>query len=118
MCRESPQDSLASNPTREAGSASDPPDTVSGEMPSADSRWRRCGRWLIETAPAAALVFAVRGYQVLLGPFLGGHCRFQPTCSHYFIGAVRKYGPWRGAWKGTLRVFRCHPFRPGGYDPP
>lgn len=82
------------------------------------SVWSRCGRWLIEDGPAAALVLAVRGYQVILGPFLGGHCRFQPTCSHYFIGAVKKHGPWRGAWRGTLRVLRCHPFHRGGYDPP
>jgi putative membrane protein insertion efficiency factor len=90
-----------------------------GPAPSANSSLRRrWGRWLIDAGPAAVLVFAVRGYQVILGPFLGGHCRFQPSCSHYFIGAVKKHGPWRGAWRGTLRVLRCHPFHPGGYDPP
>ncbi|MFM7070370.1 MAG: membrane protein insertion efficiency factor YidD [Planctomycetota bacterium] len=85
------------------------------EIGSRSSGWRG---WLWGEVPSAILVFAVRGYQVLLGPFLGGHCRFQPTCSHYFIGAVKKHGPWRGAWRGVLRVLRCHPFRPGGYDPP
>jgi putative membrane protein insertion efficiency factor len=87
-------------------------------QPEIDSRSSGLWGWLLGEVPSAILVFAVRGYQVLLGPFLGGHCRFQPTCSHYFIGAVKKHGPWRGAWRGTLRVLRCHPFRPGGYDPP
>lgn len=79
-------------------------------------------RWLANAlfvrVPSWFLITGVRGYQIILGPFLGGHCRFIPSCSNYFIQAVRKHGPWKGAWKGTLRVFRCHPFNPGGYDPP
>lgn len=67
---------------------------------------------------AELLILMVRMYQVVLSPILGGHCRYEPTCSAYFIGAVRKYGPWRGAWRGALRVCRCHPWHPGGYDPP
>jgi len=69
-------------------------------------------------ALAAVLILMVRVYQVTLGPFLGGRCRFEPSCSYYFIGAVRKHGPLRGAWRGILRICRCHPFHPGGYDPP
>ncbi len=68
--------------------------------------------------PGSAIVLMVRGYQVTLGPLLGGHCRFQPTCSAYFIEAVRKHGAVRGAWRGVLRICRCHPWHPGGYDPP
>jgi putative membrane protein insertion efficiency factor len=64
------------------------------------------------------LIFGVRCYQVLLGPLMGGHCRFVPSCSHYFIEAVRKYGPIKGAGKGIARICRCHPWHPGGYDPP
>jgi putative membrane protein insertion efficiency factor len=45
-------------------------------------------------------------------------CRFTPSCSEYFILAVRKYGPLRGAWKGAGRICRCVPWQPGGYDPP
>ncbi|MDX1565838.1 MAG: membrane protein insertion efficiency factor YidD [Phycisphaeraceae bacterium] len=57
-------------------------------------------------------------YRATLGPFLAGHCRYQPTCSQYMIDAVNKYGPWRGGWRGTKRICRCHPFtRRGGYDP-
>ena len=64
------------------------------------------------------LIALVRAYQVVLSPLLGGGCRFQPTCSIYFIEAVRKHGPWRGSWRGVRRLLRCHPFHPGGYDPP
>jgi putative membrane protein insertion efficiency factor len=64
------------------------------------------------------LVFCVRCYQRLLSPLLGSHCKFQPTCSRYFIEAVRKYGAIRGSAKGLWRICRCHPFTPGGYDPP
>lgn len=67
---------------------------------------------------AESLILMVRMYQVILGPILGGHCRYEPTCSVYFIEAVRKHGPWRGAWRGVLRICRCHPWHPGGYDPP
>ena len=73
---------------------------------------------VFSAAVAWLLVLAVRCYQVTLSPLLGGSCRFTPTCSAYFIEAVHKYGPWRGGWKGICRILRCHPFRPGGYDPP
>jgi len=68
--------------------------------------------------PAMALVALVRCYQWLISPWLGPRCRYQPTCSEYFIGAVRKYGAIRGAWRGLLRICRCHPWHRGGYDPP
>ena len=64
------------------------------------------------------IVLAVRGYQVCLRPVLPATCRFQPSCSEYMIAAVRKYGPARGAWRGVRRICRCHPWHPGGYDPP
>lgn len=64
------------------------------------------------------LIGMVRGYQLLLRPLLPPVCRFTPSCSEYFIGAVRKYGPLRGAWRGVCRIARCHPWHPGGHDPP
>jgi uncharacterized protein len=67
---------------------------------------------------AWALILSVRLYQVVLGPILGGHCRFHPSCSAYFIGAVEKYGASVGTWKGLKRICRCHPWSAGGYDPP
>jgi putative membrane protein insertion efficiency factor len=74
-------------------------------------------RWILN-APANALVSLVRLYQLLLSPLLGRRCRFYPSCSEYFIGAVRKYGAISGSFRGVLRILRCHPFNPGGYDPP
>jgi putative membrane protein insertion efficiency factor len=68
--------------------------------------------------PAWSLIGVVRVYQWTLSPILGRHCRFQPTCSAYFIESVRKYGAVRGALRGILRICRCNPFHPGGYDPP
>jgi hypothetical protein len=68
--------------------------------------------------PALILVGMVRLYQLLISPWLGRRCRFDPSCSAYFIESVRKYGAVRGAWRGTLRICRCHPWNPGGYDPP
>jgi len=59
----------------------------------------------------------VRLYQALLGPFMGGHCRFHPTCSNYAIDALRGHGAMRGAWFAVRRVLRCHPWGGGGYDP-
>lgn len=64
------------------------------------------------------LITGVRFYQIAFRPLLPAVCRFTPSCSEYFILAVRKYGPFRGAWKGVCRIGRCHPWHPGGYDPP
>jgi putative membrane protein insertion efficiency factor len=68
--------------------------------------------------PSTLLITAVRAYQWTLSPLVGRYCRFQPTCSVYFIEAVQKYGAVRGAWRGLKRIGRCHPFHPGGFDPP
>jgi putative membrane protein insertion efficiency factor len=64
------------------------------------------------------LIALVRGYQALISPLIGPVCRFEPSCSQYFIGAVQKYGAIRGAAKGVWRICRCHPWNRGGYDPP
>ena len=67
---------------------------------------------------AGLLIGLVRIYQKLISPLLGSHCRYHPTCSEYFVQAVRKYGPLVGTWKGICRILRCHPWHPGGFDPP
>jgi hypothetical protein len=77
----------------------------------------RVGRFLI-TLPEMLIIGAVRLYQKLIRPLLGPRCRFYPSCSEYFIGAVRKYGVLSGSARGVWRIMRCHPFHPGGYDPP
>ena len=78
-------------------------------------------RWLfrgLQNLLSMVLIGSVRLYQILLSPLLGRLCRFEPSCSNYFIQAVRKHGPLKGAWRGLCRIGRCHPFHPGGYDPP
>jgi uncharacterized protein len=81
------------------------------------NRFTTAARWIAK-APAFVLVTLVRLYQWLLSPLLGQRCRFYPSCSEYFIGAVRKYGAISGSLRGIWRICRCHPFHPGGYDPP
>jgi len=72
----------------------------------------------VQQLPMWTLIGGVRLYQIFLSPIFGGQCRFHPSCSHYFIQAVKKHGAWKGAWMGAWRICRCHPFNPGGYDPP
>ena len=67
--------------------------------------------------PGRVMVMFVRIYQGTLSTWLGGQCRFTPSCSRYFIEAVNRHGAWRGGWLGVRRLLRCHPFGRGGYDP-
>jgi len=62
------------------------------------------------------IVFVIRGYQIVISPLLGNHCRFYPSCSAYWIDAISKYGVIKGVAKGILRLLKCHPFHPGGVD--
>ena len=78
---------------------------------------KAAGRFLLRL-PGRAMIGLVRVYQIFLSPLIGQHCRFQPTCSQYFIEAVRKYGAVRGAIKGVWRICRCNPWNAGGWDPP
>ncbi len=57
-------------------------------------------------------------YRATLGRFLGGHCRFYPSCSQYAQEAIDLYGPWRGGWRALRRICRCRPGGGGGFDPP
>ena len=73
------------------------------------------------SARALALAIAkgcVRAYQLTLSPFIGHQCRFHPTCSNYALAALDSHGPFRGAWLSLRRLSKCHPFHPGGFDPP
>ena len=64
-----------------------------------------------------SIIALVRLYQATLSPLIGRQCRFVPSCSEYFIQAVRKHGPCRGSLMGIWRIVRCNPFCRGGYDP-
>ncbi|MFZ5590795.1 MAG: membrane protein insertion efficiency factor YidD [Bacillota bacterium] len=66
---------------------------------------------------AGLLVIVVRFYQKYLSPLKGPTCRFYPTCSQYAITALEKYGIIKGGYLALVRVLKCHPFHPGGYDP-
>ncbi len=69
------------------------------------------------TAVAALAIGGVRLYQWTVRPFIGAHCRFEPSCSEYAIGALRGYGALRGGILTGRRIVRCNPWHPGGYDP-
>ncbi|MCS6129198.1 membrane protein insertion efficiency factor YidD [Shewanella baltica] len=59
----------------------------------------------------------IRGYQVFISPILGPRCRFNPTCSHYAIEAIKVHGTAKGCWFALKRILKCHPLHPGGSDP-
>jgi putative membrane protein insertion efficiency factor len=66
---------------------------------------------------AKILILLIRVYQVVLSPFVGGACRFQPSCSAYAIEAIATHGPWRGGLLTARRLGRCHPLGRSGFDP-
>jgi putative membrane protein insertion efficiency factor len=56
-------------------------------------------------------------YQRAISPFLPPSCRFQPSCSRYAAEAIERFGALRGTGMALVRLLKCHPFHPGGYDP-
>jgi len=62
-------------------------------------------------------LFLIWVYQNLISPILGKSCRFNPTCSHYGIEAIKKHGPFKGVWLTVKRISKCHPWGGNGYDP-
>jgi len=67
--------------------------------------------------PQRALMGLVRGYRLLLKPWLGNQCRFEPTCSQYALDALQRHGALRGSTLAAGRLLRCHPWCHGGCDP-
>ncbi len=66
---------------------------------------------------AELCIILIKGYQRYISPIKGPTCRFYPTCSEYSAQAFRKYGFFKGMFLTIVRVGKCHPFHPGGYDP-
>ena len=63
------------------------------------------------------LIALVRGYRLVLSPWLGSACRFEPTCSVYSIEALERHGALSGSWLTLSRLARCQPWCQGGHDP-
>ena len=67
--------------------------------------------------PRRALIALVKGYRLVLSPWLGNSCRFEPTCSVYAIEALERHGALTGSYLAARRLVRCHPWCDGGCDP-
>ena len=72
---------------------------------------------LLHRAPRLALIALVRCYQYSLAAFFGPACRFEPSCSHYAVEAIRGHGALAGSWLAVKRILRCNPWGGSGYDP-
>ncbi len=66
---------------------------------------------------AKIFILLIRLYQILISPLFAPCCRFYPSCSEYALTAFRKHGPWKGSRLALIRLLKCHPFHPGGFDP-
>ena len=69
------------------------------------------------TPLAHVVALPVRAYRLVLSPWIGHACSFQPTCSAYALEALDRHGAWRGGWLTARRIARCHPWGGQGYDP-
>jgi len=63
------------------------------------------------------LIRLVQAYRLLLSPWLGSACRFEPTCSIYALQALEIHGAGYGSYLTLRRLARCHPWCVGGHDP-
>ena len=66
---------------------------------------------------AVPFILLIKIYQLLVSPLFPSSCRYTPTCSHYTLDALKKYGIFKGGWLGIKRISRCHPWGGSGYDP-
>jgi putative membrane protein insertion efficiency factor len=67
--------------------------------------------------PRRAGIALIRGYQRFISPAFPPRCRFTPSCSAYAAEAIAKYGLLKGTGLAIIRLAKCHPFHPGGFDP-
>ncbi|MCK5086285.1 MAG: membrane protein insertion efficiency factor YidD [Melioribacteraceae bacterium] len=66
---------------------------------------------------ALPFIIIIKLYQLIISPLFPSSCRYTPTCSHYTLEALKKYGIIKGGWLGIKRISRCHPWGGSGYDP-
>jgi putative membrane protein insertion efficiency factor len=66
---------------------------------------------------AVPFILLIKVYQLFISPLFPSSCRYTPTCSHYTVEALKKYGVIKGSWLGIKRISRCHPWGGSGYDP-
>jgi uncharacterized protein len=92
-----------------AADASDEHENELQEARAPVERKRSASVWLLRGP--------IRFYQLAISPVMPAACRYYPTCSNYAIEAIDKYGALKGGWLAVRRILRCHPFRPGGFDP-
>lgn len=71
----------------------------------------------IISIPKLIALAIVRFYRKCISPLFPPSCRYVPTCSEYAMIALQRYGFLKGSWLAIKRIFRCHPWHPGGYDP-
>jgi putative membrane protein insertion efficiency factor len=76
----------------------------------------RRAAWFVGAPVRAVEIGLIRLYRATLSGWLGGHCRFYPTCSHYAEDAIRDRGAFRGTLMAAWRILRCNPFGKGGID--
>lgn len=107
-------------------------DAAGCDWEATSTRWHRCPSagaiflfrdparetTLIRRVLATVLIAPIRFYQLAISPMIGPNCRFTPTCSQYAIESIRKHGAVIGLYRAACRIARCHPWNPGGYDPP
>jgi putative membrane protein insertion efficiency factor len=84
-------------------------DAAAAAQPDRVRRAKTFGAWW--------LLASVRFYKIFFSPFLGGACKFYPSCSSYAQEAIELHGARRGAWLALQRLGRCRPFTKGGFDP-
>ena len=66
---------------------------------------------------AKLAIVIIKFYKKFISPLIPPTCRFTPTCSTYSLQAFQKYGFWKGLYLSVIRILKCNPFHPGGYDP-